>query len=299
MRLVEYGHVVFNKLPKDKTTKKLDAKCIDGDLAKDFEKRCYSLREMIIGLAKPRSRSVWAARFNARYPEYTYSGGKKVTCPDDFIEAILNEPYDNEMRGMIFYIQVTLWGKGNSYALQIESKIMQLCKLKYMDDYCDLEKENWPKKKHQGGCIKTMLVRLKQSSFVNKFRRVVREQQNERLYHRNVGTSKEIKAVQRVTVKSHGFNGWLGLCEGHPDLEKVLKQQKKEEAPVMKQTDMRTWFDGVMAEGEVTSREQLLEALQKMDKPGTVEVTEGPSEVSPINDDSSAFTVSLRKHIPV
>lgn len=311
VRMLEYGHVVFTKLKRD--TNKVNKDAITENLSRDYKNRLYNLRDMVVGLGKPRGSNVFALRFNARFPNYRYNG-KKIQSIEDFKDAIINEPYDNNMRVMIHYVQNQMWGRGNTYALQIEAKIMQLLKLRYVDEYCDLAKDKYPKKIHPGGCIKTMLVRMKQSSMVNAVRRLVKNQHCETLYHRNVGVSRDVKRIIRVTQKSHGFNGYLGLCVGHPDLEETLAMQKieavqvqqqqapKQEAPVANQkpTDMRAWFESVMAGGGVNTPAELMEVLNTEDGRPSIVVTDGGSKSSvshltPAGDDSDA-TVSYNCH---
>lgn len=314
VRMLEYGHVVFTKLKRD--TNKVNKEAITEKLSQDYKNRLYNLRDMVVGLGKPRGSNVFGLRFNGRFTTYLYNG-KKIQSIEDFKDAIINEPYDNSMREMIHYVQNQMWGRGNTYALQIEAKIMQLLKLRYVDEYCDLTKDKYPKKIHPGGCIKTMLVRLKQSSMVNAIRRLVRNQHCETLYHRNVKISSYVPCIIKVTKKSHGFNGYLGLCVGHPDLEKELAKQGKikaeqvqqqqapeKEAPVatQKPTDMRAWFEEVMAGGRVNTPAELMEVLHTEDGSGrpSIVVTDGGSKSSlshltPADDDSDA-TVSYNCH---
>lgn len=313
VRMLEYGHVVFTKLKRD--TNKVNKEAITEKLSQDYKNRLYNLRDMVVGLGKPRGSNVFGLRFNGRFPTYLYNG-KKIQSVEDFKDAIINEPYDNNMREMIHYAQNQMWGRGNTYALQIEAKIMKLLKLRYVDEYCDLPKDKYPKKIHPGGCIKTMLVRLKQSSMVNAIRRHVKRHYCETLYHRNVGISKDVRCLVKATKSSHGFNGYVGLGVGHPDLEKTLamqeqetegaqeqKQQKQQapekKAPVANQKprDVRAWFEEVMAGGCVNTPAELMEVLNTEDGRPSMVVTDGSgkstdmSNLTPTDDDSDA-TVS-------
>ena len=310
--MLEYGHVTFTKLKRD--TNKVDKEIIVEKLGQDYKNRLYNLRDMVVGLGKPRGNNVFGLRFNGRFTTYRYNE-KKIQSIEDFKDAIINEPYDNNMREMIHYVQNQMWGRGNTYALQIEAKIMQLLKLRYVDEYCDLPKDKYPKKNHPGGCIKTMLVRMKQSSMVNGVRRLVKNQHKETLYHRNVGNSREVKCIVKVTKKSHGFNGYLGLCDGHPDLEKTLAMQRKieagqvqqQQAPVkeaavanQKPRDVRAWFEEVMAAGCVNTPAELMQVLNTEEGRPSIVVTDGGSKSSVSHltpaDDNSDATVSYNCH---
>jgi hypothetical protein len=304
-RLLNHGHALLTKGGQEKL--KLVAGNIDDDMEKEFVRRCYNLRDMTIGLGKPRVGGVWASRFNAQYPNYTFQSGRQVKGPYDLIEAIISQKFDKNMRAMVHYVQNQMWGRGNVWAVLLENKIKELLKLEYTDEYCDEKQGDAPRKKHQGGSIKQMMVRLKQSSFVNKFRRATKLHHKEVLYQRDVGTSKEILEVVPATVSSHGFLGFIGLTAGHPDIgkRKIIKRPVflAPTAPsVVGAPELHLWFENQMKAG-VTTREELFASLQ-LDPAGMHIVTpqdddDADTDISPFTnisplrtDDSCTVTVS-------
>jgi hypothetical protein len=303
-RLLNHGHALLTKGGQEKL--KLVAANIDDDMEKDFVRRCYNLRDMIIGLGKPRVGGVWASRFNAQYPNYTFQSGRKVNCPDDLIEAIICQPYDNKMRALIHYVQNRMWGRGNVWAVLLENKIKELLKQEYTDEYCEVKDGEAPRKKHQGGSVKQIMVRLKQSAFCNKFRRITKLHHHEVLYQRDVGTSKEILEVVPATIASHGFVGLIGLTAGHPDIGKAIIKIPEVLAPtapaVVSTQELHNWFETQMKAG-VTTREELFASLQS--DPAGMNILTPPddddaaTDISPFTDlsplridDSSTVTVS-------
>ena len=317
-RLLSHGHALLTKGGQEQL--KLVAATIDDDMEKDFKKRCYNLRDMTIGLGKPRVGAVWAARFNAQYPLYRFQGGRQVKGPNDLIEAIISQPYDNKMRALIHFVQNRMWGRGNVWAVLLENKIKELLKLEYTDEYCDVKEGQASRKNHQGGSIKQIMVRIKQSSFVNKFRRITKLHHHEVLYQRDVGTSKDILEVVPATIASHGFQGCIGLTAGHADLGKrkqnLTPQLWAQTAPAVKETvpsvmgtqELHHWFENQMRAG-VTTREELFASFQS--DPAGMHIETPPieddantnmspfSDLSPLGaDDGSTATVSTFSLFP-
>jgi hypothetical protein len=308
-RLLNHGHALLTKGGQQQL--RLAAANIDVDMEKDFTKRCYNLRDMTIGLGKPRVGGVWAARFNRQYPDYKFQGGRQVKGPDDLIEAIISQPFDNEMRGLVHFVQNRMWGRGNVWAVLLENKIKELLKLEYTDDLCDVKEGAVNRKNHQGGSIKRMMVRLKQSSFVNKFRRATKLYYNEVLYLRDVGTSKDILEMVPATIASHGFQGTIGLTAGHPDLGKrnrinnpIQNPQSlafratavQETSPsVIGTQELHHWFDNQL-KARVTTREELFASLQSdpagmhIETPPAVDDDDGGTTISPFSDLMSALS---------
>jgi hypothetical protein len=192
----------------------------------DFKNRCANLRDLIIKLAKPRIEGVGMFRLNQGFGEVTFGCGRKVTSTDDLNEAYATEKYTKEMRAMIFFMTISAWGTNNNWAIMLENKIMCMLKLAYDGTYCEKQAVQ---RKHLGGSIKAIIVRLKQSNLVNKFRRTGRRVHREViLKKRPKKLSAGVKRLVNATVETHGFNGILGLYEGHPVLVAEAKKAAAE-----------------------------------------------------------------------
>ena len=240
--------------------------------------------------------------------------------PNDLIEAIISQPYDNKMRALIHFVQNRMWGRGNVWAVLLENKIKELLKLEYTDEYCDVKEGQASRKNHQGGSIKQIMVRIKQSSFVNKFRRITKLHHHEVLYQRDVGTSKDILEVVPATIASRGFQGCIGLTAGHADLGKrkqnLTPQLWAQTAPAVKETvpsvmgtqELHHWLKNQMRAG-VTTREELFASFQS--DPAGMHIETPPieddantnmspfSDLSPLGaDDGSTATVSTFSLFP-
>ena len=136
------------------------------------------------------------------------------------------------------------------------------------------------------------------------------------LYKRNKGISTLVLKVIKATVQSHGFNGFVGLCKGHPLVEPLMNPTDKtvadskavtEMAAVTEKAvatddslatgetaaasnssgdgDLNEWFKLQLSAG-VTTKRQLFAAIQRDQKKGLVVSTEEDTEVSPLPESS-------------
>jgi hypothetical protein len=178
------------------------------------KERLQNMRTFMLGFGKPRMRALFVEYFNNFEPEYTWGGGRKVTSVEDLEEAYGYEPYDNNMRRRIDYVQNRMWGTSNQAMYALEKTVMEANKIKYSDVTVNGEK---PKKSHQGGSIKALYVRFKGSYFVNRFRNKGRTTHRD-LYRRKKGVAQCVKKMLVATFETYGFNGYIGICDGHPSL---------------------------------------------------------------------------------
>jgi hypothetical protein len=72
----------------------------------EFRERLFALKEMALMIAGPRIEEYFVNQFNRVYPNFTYNNGLKVKSLDNMKTAYCTEPYNNQMREMIYY-----WGK--------------------------------------------------------------------------------------------------------------------------------------------------------------------------------------------
>jgi hypothetical protein len=261
-----------------------------NNILEDFESRVGNLRTLLLELAQPRTQDVWTSRFTRAYPEYTFAGGRKVLCPDDFVDAYATEAYDNQMRGMVNFVQNSMWGNSNAWAVRVEKKVMQMLKLRYSKVNCLNEKL---KKVHLGGSIKQAIVRQKQSKYVNRFRKAGKKFHQEILYKRKVQLPKDVVRVVQATFQSHGFNGLIGICAGHPSLLAAEMTAAKSVPPVTPATPavprapqqplsaLQAWFQSKMSSG-FTTKEELRKEMEREEAEEATIVTGRQSFVSPM-----------------
>ena len=253
----------------------------DENLLAAFKERLSNLRSMIIGFAAPRIESIFVKRFEMMYPDFTFGGGRKVTSIAAFIDAVINEPYDKRMRGIIHTTQNTLWGN-NTWAVKLEGKTMQMTGLAYTGEYMTTK----PKKNHDGNSIKDAVIKSKNVQIVQRIKRTVHKFYMEVLYKRNVGISALVIELVPATIETWGFIGYVGLCAGHPILKQRIESEPPRKNPGNK-VDMYAWFQQMLAKG-VTSREKLLEEAAKQgDAPGPVPAAKTENCVSPPVSDVS------------
>ena len=155
-RLHNYGAQSFDK--NNRAANIQTGKDIPDDVYEDFKQRLYNLRAMAIGFGKPCIKQVWSAGLKKYEKDYTFAGGRTVETPEDFAEALMSQPYNNEMRARLHYIQNRMWGTNNNWAILVVEKVKELMKIKYLDTNVY---GKTPKKKYIGGCLKTIMVKLK------------------------------------------------------------------------------------------------------------------------------------------
>ena len=265
-RYYKIGSKLFNKVrqPLDATANNNITVSIE-----EFAAKYYNLRKMIGRLAKPRIEAVWLSRFRQFFPEYTFGNGRKVTCVDDFLEAIVMEPYDNRMRELVHTVQNVMWGTGNNWAVIVEAKIMQVLGLEYKDEYVDLEDGQEKARTHLGNSIKTLIVNRKGRICNQPIKRKLEAAHKENLYVRNVGKSKSVAKVIRAST----YDGWIGICHGHPSLPAEEPKEKANENAASAATPMagprnneeiRKWIELQLAAG-VTSLDEIIHAAREND----------------------------------
>ena len=208
--------------------------CQNGSMLTDFATRHSNLRAYMLSVAKPRIEGLAVHKFNDAYPGYTFGGGRKVACIQDICEMYATEPYDDAMRGMISFISNGMWGTYNHWAMKIEAYIMELLKLVYTGKYCDKESS---KRSSMGGCIKHMIVRLKQMVVSGRIRKIGKNVHHEVILKKR---PKKMPAgmceliVANSALGTGGFNGIIGRYETHPSVivkTKLAAERFKNSAP--------------------------------------------------------------------
>jgi len=197
----------------------------------EFEKHFNALTKMIEEMAVPLIDSYFCEEFNKRYPDYTYGANKKVRCLQDMNEAYGIGPNDLKMREMMYFALVQVWGFRNIHSYNHERTILARLGFMYEYHYSNGQSQ---KRKMQGGCIKK-LVNRKKNTMLGNLRRTGRVRWKESIQKRATGKRKKREdgekedSVPRIlkiipAIKDvHGFGSckraFLALCDGHPDLE--------------------------------------------------------------------------------
>ena len=132
------GYAVFQKdaVPVGQDKPPVPTNLGGGTL--EFRERLFALKEMALTIAAPRIEEYFVNQFNRVYPNFTYNNGLKVKSLDNMKTAYCTEPYNNQMREMIYYCMNLMWAE-NGWATIIESKVMAFLRLRYTDKYgiCD------------------------------------------------------------------------------------------------------------------------------------------------------------------
>ena len=149
-----------------------------------------NLKEMLSDFMKPRMEAIWLGRFNQAFSEYTWVGGKKITCLNDLFSAISCENYDKPLKAIVYHSLNGMW-LGNDWADALEDSAMAFFKIKYSDDMCDTKKDKdgniIPFKSTKSGCIRNLFVKWKQSTFIKKIRSNVGKKKREIPYKKGPG----------------------------------------------------------------------------------------------------------------
>ena len=181
----------------------------------DFKQRMVNLRKMILMQAESRTEGIFRLRFNRARPNFRFKG-RPITSSDEFNEAYKVLPYDKEMAAMVALVSWQLWGSSNQWASRLEHGIMQKFKIEYTGQLLDKTSE----RKVVGGSIAKMINRQKQSKICNKLRRTGRKFYKMIQYKKdkNMKVPDYVVKLDTANVPDHGYEGYRGLCEGHPEL---------------------------------------------------------------------------------
>lgn len=248
----------------------------------DFALRLKELRLFLMDLGLPRIKEIWLSRFRtclgANY--------KKVVDLEDFLTIYRTEVYDNKRRADVNIVCNEMWGTGQCF-VEIEQAVMERMKLKYTDKLvCGAKCKT--RRKH--GSIKSMYVRMKQTYFIDAVRLAGLRNYQEVVYKRYLKKPTEgVVVVVKVTRASHGYDGWLGLGVGHPQL-----LDKKVITPTKPAGNLMAYLQEQMKSGTDMTTAQLLEAWEKENKKEdmVVSISDESSTSSPLTESSGITPVS-------
>ena len=184
-------------------------------ITKDFEDRYKALVSFLEDLILPRLKALFSARtpsFNADFPQ----------CVDleDCLEAHA-QPSNcgKKMRGFAHDLQNHAWTK-QTFG-DMATVVMAIAGLKCVNVLVE-DGGKAPKQRRKHGSIRGLCVRMSQTHFGDRLRKVGMVHHKEVLHNRFKKKPKDgVVTLIEANVADHGFKGWLGLCEGHPDLDKM------------------------------------------------------------------------------
>jgi hypothetical protein len=134
------------------------------------------------------------------------------------------------MRNIVFYAQDGMWEKCNSWSHNLEAEYTRMLGIAFTGIKANGFR---PKRIHKGKCAHYLFVKSK-GTLVNTIRNATKRVWKEALFHRRPKVSKAPAVVQPESVTNNtsvprilhyessqaisGFNGVIGICEGHPSL---------------------------------------------------------------------------------
>jgi len=157
--------------------------------------------------------------------------GRRIQSSADLVEFYKKGPNAPKMRGIIHFCMDTVWGDNDKWTINGEAHFCRRFLIKYTWAKSNGKHTN---KVHKGRCIAQIFVAAK-GTLMEKIRNAGKKFHFEAIYCRGekskiglAGTdSKGIPRMIRqisATVALHGFNGKLGICDGHPEAEKVKRE---------------------------------------------------------------------------
>lgn len=201
--------------------------------------RISKFRELVLTMGVNKIEDVAVGKFNLEFPKYVFAGHRKVNSISDFAEAYRLGPNNRTMRKMVNFFLHIMWGSNNRWAVDMEDEIMKELNMEYKQDRVGGK----TRRRHRGGCIKSILVK-KKSGLLEPIKTAGKKKHKEVIYLRGKtydesgqlilpeGVLKMISADEEV----HGFDGFLGICEGHVGavaFADTPKTPKGEEYPIV------------------------------------------------------------------
>lgn len=98
------------------------------------------------------------------------------------------------------------------------------------------------------------------------FRQIGKEKYKEIIYQRELKVAKPGHGVQKIikcTVESHGFDGFLGLCEGHSMLSQIYLDTERAGLLARDLVSLEIFLERTIRESSETTATQALEAWKK------------------------------------
>ena len=176
----------------------------------EFDSRIMRFRSNIMNAVHVEINREWKSLMDQCVPEL------KCKSFDHFLVLLHTRLYDNSMRRIVHIVCHTMWSR--EAFIRIEKAVMKKLRIRYVQ--CNVDGKR-PKTFRRAGFIAKIGTRLKQTAFIDKVRDIGRKDKKEVLYERLLKDKKPQEGVVSVieaNTNDHGFNGYIGLFAGHPDL---------------------------------------------------------------------------------
>jgi len=197
----------------------------------DFVLKLQSLRLAVIKYGAIVAEKYLVTQVNSKFPGLEVAG-RAIQTSADLVEFYKKGPNDCKMREIIDFA-TNCWGDNNQWAINGEQDFCNRFLIKFTG-----AKSNGKTtaKVHKGRCVAQLFVARK-GAIVEKIRNTGKKNYFEAIYRRGekakIGLSgSDSKGVPRllkqikVTVATHGFNGKLGICDGHPETNQIKEEQQ-------------------------------------------------------------------------
>lgn len=298
----------------------------------EFGRALDSMRELIYAMGRAAINTHLAIQFNEKYPNFTFSHGRKINTVEDFCDFIHYYQETTEFplakaRAMTHFVLYGMWGKSNHWAIKAEVEMMDILEIEY--DGNRMSNNTFQKRKQRGGFVKTLLVK-KLDMERNKVAKSWERCRDEKLISRDVykplpppkenddsGIQKRQKPDKShlrkyiVFCKSDtdGFDGSYLLTENNKRRKEIdglvqLKTKEEEEAEkkekmiqaitdTLRKRDFASVVSELQGSGSASS---ILQLLQGSKVPDDIDVCREPSskrqKVSTGSVDGNVSTVT-------
>ena len=252
----------------------------------EFVMKLRSLRMATIKYGSNLAESFLIDNLNATYPGLEIAG-RRIQSSADLVEFYKRGPNDPKMRAIIQFCTDTVWGDNNQWAINGEANFCRRFLIKYTGAKSNGKRTT---KVHKGRCIAQIFVATK-GTLIEKIRNAGKKFHFEAIYRRGEKSKiglpgTDSKGIPRMilqipaTVESHGFNGKLGICDGHPEAKKIKEKAQPSvvetpnsqdsqissitmstSAPGSEQSELMTWMASMNLNLLHTTKEDMLSAL--------------------------------------
>lgn len=217
----------------------------------DFAPKLTQLRKGTVQWGAARVQELFIHRLNNKFDDL-FLNGSRVNSLSSFTDFIKAGPWDDKMRAIVFYAQDGMWEKCNSWSYNLEAEYARMLGIKFTGMRANGTK---PKRTHKGKCAHYLFVKCK-GTLVNTIRNATKRAWKEALFNRKPKVTKvseegggegillpmEMDAdamAKHVPKILHyqsrevaatsgfaaipGFNGVIGICEGHASLQPMTQ----------------------------------------------------------------------------
>ncbi len=252
------------------------------DQIEDFHARIGSLRDYTIDLWHPRIRASFRERLHKCLPEL--SGIKTL---QDFLQWYRKQPNSNALRRIVDMVSHQMFTK--QMFMTMEDAIMKKVGIEYSTKTSD---GNNCKTHRKHGSILSIGTRMKQTYFIDPIRATGRDAHLEVIYNRSLKSPmRGVVSVKKVTVHSHGFDGFLGRCANHPGLvkEQVENERAATNLKTTEELSLQQFLEAKAQQGGTMDIMALLQEWNTTDK--------RPMEISVSSTSSTSSTLSVSTEV--